>query len=329
MRHISTAIAILLAAGSAWAQGSDRSHRQAHERSRKSIVGVRAMAPLGERSGTGVFLDEKGTILLSYSTCPKGARKIRVWTEGPRLYTQKAGEIEIIGHSERDEITLLRLKPKKGREIHPVEFGSSRKIRVGDVSYTSGNAANSIINDNQPSFHIGLVSSIYRLDEPRANSTYTGLVIETSAAVNVGMEGAPLLNREGKMVGMVTLNFSPHRFLGCAIPTDGLRPVLERMQKEAAGDSEPAKAAKGLLGIGLRERNGRLIVVSIERNGPADKAGIRKGDAVVAIGRTPLSKVGDFWDRVRKLQVGAILWLWVEAEGERFLAKIILEEKPK
>ena len=93
-----------------------------------------------------------------------------------------------------------------------------------------GNAANSIILDTQPSFQIGVISGSYHLQEPRANSTYQGIVLETSAAVNVGMEGAPLLDKAGEFnKGIIQIESLYDNVLGhfyiCdnKIPTDKWR----------------------------------------------------------------------------------------------------------
>src|SRR6185295_15617177 len=227
---------LLMGAGSLLAQDkppADDAHQAVYKKVVDSVVAVRAMATLGERSGSGVILSKEGLILTSYATCPDGSTNIRVWVKGPRLYTA-----EIVGTSKKEELTLLRIKPRG--ELKPVELGESGKIRTGEVSYTIGNAANSIILDDQPSFNVGVVSAIYRLADERANSTYTGQVIETTAAVNVGMEGAPCLNADGKMVGVVTLNYSPHRFLGTAIPMDEIRTSIERLKKGVSEATEIA-----------------------------------------------------------------------------------------
>ncbi|MHC4608185.1 MAG: S1C family serine protease [Planctomycetota bacterium] len=310
-----TGLLLLLAAGTVQAQGEDRTHRGAYEKTRGGVVAIRAMAPLGERSGSGVILDEKGTILTSYSVCPKGARKIRIWTAGPKLYRQEAEEVEILGFSKRDEVALLRIRPREGTKLEPVAFGASASLRVGDICYTSGNAANSIINDGQPSFNAGIVSGFYRLKKARATSVYTGPVIETTAAVNVKMEGAPLFDREGRMVGFVTLNYSPHRFLGCAIPIDGVRQaveaVLKRSDAAAAGD---APAGKGYVGMELEEKDGGVVVKSVVEDGPAHRAGLRAGDVLVAVGEKRLGVPADFWALVKDLEAGSVVFVKVRDE---------------
>jgi len=315
------AAAIALAASApSWAQATDDAPRAVYRKTADSVVAVRAMAPLGERSGSGVILSKDGLLLTSYAACPDGATQIRVWVKGPRLYTA-----EIVATSKKDELTLLRIKPRG--ELSPIELGDSGSVRVGQVSYTLGNAANSIILDDQPSFNVGIVSAVYRLAEERANSTYTGPVIETTAAVNVGMEGAPCLNADGKMVGFVTLNYSPHRFLGTAIPIDEIRPVIERLRKGSAETPEAAPAGEGWLGLKVRAEAGRLLVESVDKDGPADIAGFGKGDAILAVGNTPVNSLRDFEDSLKALEAGSIVWIKGDFGGKVEVVKITLEKK--
>lgn len=306
-------------AGALSAQSTDEPHRRVYGKVVDSVVAVRALAPLGERSGSGVILAKEGLILTSYAACPDGATNIRVWVKGPRLYTA-----EIVGTSKKDELTLLRIKPRG--ELKPVELGDSSKIRPGEVSYTIGNAANSIIIDDQPSFNVGIVSAVYRLAEERANSTYTGPVIETTAAVNVGMEGAPCLNGDGRLVGVVTLNYSPHRFLGTAIPIDEVRTVIERLKKGTATAAEEIPAGEGWLGLKVKSDGGRVVVESVDKDGPAS-AVFGKGDVILEVGNTPVKTVKDLEEKLKGMEAGSIIWFKADLGGSVETVKVTLEKK--
>lgn len=310
---------LLATALPARAQGSDDAHRKAYDKARKSVVAIRAMAPLGERSGTGTVVSNDGLILTSYSVVPEGATRIRVWTAGPRLYAA-----EFVGASKRDELSLLRIKPKE--PLPPIEYGESGRVRIGELSYTIGNAANSIILDDQPSFHVGVVSGLYKLTEPRATSWYAGLVIETTAAVNVGMEGAPLLDAEGKMIGFVSMNYSPNRFLGAAIPIDSQKFVIQTILKGKTPTNEDPKG-EGTLGLKAKDEGGRVVVTEVAPGGAADRAGIRAGDAILAIGRTKIKTCEELWKRVAGLQAGDVVMLTVEGGGETYEVRLELTGK--
>jgi serine protease Do len=316
---LATASVLLTFCAAARAQVPDQAHANVYEKAVDSVVAIRAMAPLGERSGSGVVLSKDGLILTSYSVCPEGATKIRVWVHGPKLY-----EAEIIGTSKKDELVLLRIRPRG--ELKPVEIGSSAKVKVGDLSYSLGNAANSIILDDQPSLNVGIVSGFYRLEEDRASSTYVGTVLETTAAVNVGMEGAPILDASGRMVGLVTLNYSPSRFLGNAIPIDELKPVIERLgRKTDVPDENVSEGGEGSIGMRLREANGKLVVDQVDGDGPARRAGFNKGDVILEVANAKVKTAAEAAERLKGLEAGSIVWIRVEGEAQPF--KLILEKK--
>jgi S1-C subfamily serine protease len=304
-----TALTFLLGALAA-AQGIDDSHRRVYEKAAPSVVAVRALAPLGERSGSGVVLSADGLLLTSYAVCPEGSSNIRVWLPGPRRALA-----EIVAASKRDEITLLKIAPKA--PLVPLELGTSAGLRLGQVTYTLGNAANSIILDDQPSFNAGVISAAYRLTEPRAGSTYAGPVFETTAAVNVGMEGAPCLDPQGRLTGLVTLNYSPSRFLGVAIPVDELKPVIDRLRRAGVPEADPTPAGgEGSLGLRLREQDGRVVVEAVDPGGPAARAGLGKGDVLLAVAGAPVKTAKDVADRLRGLEAGSVVTLRVDVEGK-------------
>lgn len=313
--------ALLVLGTLAAVQGIDDSHRRVYDKVSASVVAVRALAPLGERSGTGVVLTADGLLLTSYAVCPEGSSNIRIWLPGPRK-----AMAEIVATSRRDEITLLKIRPKT--PLVPLELGSSAALRPGQVSYTLGNAANSIILDDQPSFNAGVVSALYRLAEPRAGSTYAGPVFETTAAVNVGMEGAPCLDAEGRLTGLVTLNYSPSRFLGVAIPIDEIRPVIDRLRRGAAPEVEPPPAAgEGSLGLRVREAGGRVLVDAVDLDGPAARAGLSKGDVLLAVAGAPVKTARDVADRLRGLEAGAVVTLRIDLDGKPQDLDVVLEKK--
>ncbi|MBI3857060.1 MAG: serine protease, partial [Planctomycetes bacterium] len=190
-----------------------------------------------------------------------------------------------------------------------------------------GNAANSIILDDQPSLNVGIVSAIYRLADERANSTYTGPVLETTAAVNVGMEGAPCLDGDGRMVGFVTLNYSPHRFLGTAIPVDEIRPVIERLKKGTAEAAVEAPAGEGWIGLKVKSEGGKVVVDSVEKNGPAELAGFGKGDVILEVANTPVTSAGDLEAKLKGLEAGSIVWFKADVAGKVETIKVTLEKK--
>lgn len=285
--------------------------RAVYDKAADSVVGIRAMATLGERSGSGVIISKDGFIITSYATCPPRAEDIRVFLRGPRLLTAK-----LVASSEKHELSLLKVEPKG--DLVPIEFGDSAAVNVGDVTYTLGNAANSIINNDSASLGAGIISGRYTIREPHELSIYVGPVFETTSAVNVGMEGSPLLDAKGRMIGFVTLNYSPSRFLGNAIPAATIRTAVENLKKESpiSGPPEPVVSVPGYLGLSVADKNGKVVVESVDPGSPAERAGLARGQVLVALGGKAVKTAAEFQSSLKELMAGDILFLKINDQGE-------------
>lgn len=325
MKHVLIVLAIFLVTN-VYAQ-TEETNKQVYEKVKDSVVGVKAIS-FGERSGSGVILDKSGYILTSAVVVPNVASKIKVWLKGPKLR-----EAHFVGWVKDKEMSVLKINPE-GLDLKPIEFSESGSLRIGDRAYTAGNAFNTIINDDQPSFSAGAISGIYKLAEARSDSNYVGSVFETTAAVNPGMEGAPLINKEGKMVGMVTPNFSPDRWLGSAIPIDFLKEDIALLkagkhpsQMQTEEQEEQKLEGAPFLGIKVKEENGKLIVAEVENGSPASEAGLEKDYEILELGGEKQTKESDFWKKVNSLTPGSMIWLKVSSESLVKTIKIKLGKK--
>jgi serine protease Do len=302
-------------------QAPETAHRAVYDKASDSIVAVRATPALGERSGSGVIVSKDGFIITSYATCPEGSENIRVYLRGPRLLKAK-----LVATDPEHELSLIKVEIKA--ELTPIEYGEA--VKLGDASYTLGNAANSIINNDSASLGVGIVSAQYTLRDPHGTSIYVGPVIETTAPVNVGMEGSPLLNSKGQMVGFVTLNYSPSRFLGNAIPVASIRAAIEKLQKRGAAVAAPTpdgEAGPGYLGVTVADRNGKVVVESVDAGSPAEEKGLAKGLVLVALGGRPIKDAADFRTRQQELKEGDVIFLKVDDEGSVANLKIPLGKR--
>lgn len=291
--------------------------REVYRRCVGSVVAVRGLTHLGERSGSGVVLTADGLILASSITVPPGSERVRVWLKGPKLYSA-----EIVAASKEDEVTLLRIKP--AAPLTPIVLGRSAGVTPGQAVFSIGNAMNSFINDDQPSIQRGLVSGRYTIAEPVGGATFRGDLLETTAAVNEHMEGAPLLNPGGEMIGMVTLNYTPSRWLGHALPIDWVKETVERLRKDA-GDAAvvaPTPEGAGSLGMTAVERDGKLWIESVLPDGPAAEAGLQKGDRILEAGGRAVSTRKEFQERLADLKAGALVELKVVSDGEKLTVKV-------
>jgi putative serine protease PepD len=298
------------------ASGLDRAHRAVVEKVRPSIVGIRARGTLGDVVGTGILIDRDGTILTSSSVVGRGADTIRVYTTGPRLLAAR-----LVGVREEEECALIQVDPCG---LPPIVMGDSDAVTVGQRVYAVGNAENALVHDDQAAFAVGLVSGLYGLREARMGSTYTGRVIETTAAVNPGIEGGALVDAEGRLVGLLILNYSPLRWLGTAIPVNSLKPVIEELRRakpppEAKDPGQsPAPGVIAFFGADFEPdpaEQGGLTIKSVAPEGPAEAAGLVPGDRVLEVAGKKVSKPAELVAELRKLAPGDLVWMKVDLGG--------------
>lgn len=323
-------IAALAATGTARLRAEESSldapHRALYEKVRPSIVGIRARGTLGEVSGSGILLDAQGTILTSSSVVGRGAEGIRVWLAGPRLATAR-----LIGVRPEDECALLHVD---AADLKPIAMGDSDAVAVGRRVYSIGNAENALINDDQASLSLGVVSGLYGLREERMGSSYTGRVLETTAAVNPGIEGGALLDEQGRLVGMVVLNYSPLRWLGVAVPINALKPAIESLQREdaaAGGATEPeAPRGEGWFGAEVEAAEGveGLRVKSVAPDGPADAAGLAAGHRILELAGKKVMSPEAFDTTIRSEAPGTLIWIKVNLGDEERECRVTLGAKP-
>jgi serine protease Do len=192
-----------------------RIHIEFHKKVAPAIVAVRGP----DRSGTGIVISEDGLILTS-SYLTGDSVSVRVWLPGNRRVNGR-----VIFSKQDKEIALVKIEAKE--KLPFLKLGDSDKLQIGERIYTIGNVQGSIEVDAQAALSVGVLSGRFDLTETYGGHTYQGPVLETTAAVNRGLSGGPFLNRDGEVVGLVTLNYSRNNWSGLAIPVNVVKKILE------------------------------------------------------------------------------------------------------
>lgn len=177
-------------------------------------------------TGTGIVISPDGHILTATSTVPAGAEKIRVLFPG--FVTREATIVAV------DDALAVSLIKVDARDL-PFLSLARELPDVGSTAYTAGDVENALRANGRASFSRGIVSGIYTVPKnPEAH--YTGVAIETTAAINPGSDGGPLVNEQGQLSGVITLGILPLRWQGTAVPT---KVLLERFAPFTSGVVKP------------------------------------------------------------------------------------------
>jgi putative serine protease PepD len=164
---------------------------QIYQRDSKGVVLIKAITADGEDEGTGIVLNEKGLILTNDHVIA-GATSITVEASGSTKMTRAA---KVVGEEANQDLALISVDPS-GLELKPLTLVSSSSLEVGEGVYAIGNPYGL-----EETLTRGIISALDREIEAPDGSKISD-AIQTDAALNPGNSGGPLLNDEGKVIGV-------------------------------------------------------------------------------------------------------------------------------
>ena len=271
--------------------------------------------------GSGFVVSEDGYIVTNNHVV-SNADEIFVKFSDGREYKTK-----LIGTSPEVDIAVLKIEANE--KFKPLEFSDSDKIEIGQWSIAFGNPMG--LND---SMTVGVISAAGRSSlgiEEIEN------FIQTDAAINQGNSGGPLIDINGKVIGVNTAILSTSGGsvgLGFAIPSNLASVVKDsiiatgKFEKPYIGvylnnlDSEKIKA------LNIKSTNGVLIAKVVE-DGPAASAGIQANDVIVAVNGKAVNSAGAFIGELAAKKVGESVELSVIRNSQTLKIRVVLEETPK
>lgn len=277
----------------------------------RQFFGMAPVAPPSARTersqGSGFIFQADGLILTNAHVVERSDRVTVGLQNGRRV------EGKVVG---LDRLTDLALVKLQGNGPWPVAaLGNSDALQVGDWAIAVGNPFGL---DNTVT--LGIVSSLNR------NASKLGItdkrldLIQTDAAINPGNSGGPLLNADGEVVGINTLVRSgPGAGLGFAIPINRARGIAGQL-------ISTGRASHPMIGVSLDQvRQGPggstapgALVVALQPGGPAERAGLRRGDVVVAAAGRAIQGPAQLVGLVEASGVGRPLPLTVLRNGARY-----------
>jgi len=246
-----------------------------------------------EGSGSGFVYDYKGHIITN-SHVVEGAREINVtFADGTTVPAQVVGQDTFV------DLAVVEVTYEDSK-LKPLELGDSSQLQVGQTAIAIGNPFGL-----EGTITTGVVSALDRILQTEAGRPIFE-VIQTDAAINPGNSGGPLLNLDGKVIGVNTAIYSPSGGsvgIGFAVSVDAIKRVVPVLiekgryphpQLGVTGISLTFGLAKQLEEVGVKlDRNNGFLVTGLVPGGPAEKAGIKAGDRQVRIGRQELMVGGD------------------------------------
>ncbi len=299
-----------------------------------------------EGTGSGFVYDTEGHIVTNYHVI-EGADELYV-----TLPDETTVRADVVGADPSNDLAVLRVDVPPDA-LHPVPLGESSSLRVGQFVVAIGNPFGF-----ERTLTVGVVSALGRVIES-PDQSFIGEIIQTDAAINPGNSGGPLLDLEGRIVGVNTAIVSPSQAsagIGFAVPADTVRRVVPELIARGYYPhpwlgieyvwnltSDRAQLLRQV-GMEVPVETGVLIIAT-SPGGPADRAGLRGGQRQVRIGRTILPIGGDILTAIdgqpiasdRDLgryldlhaQVGQTVQVTVWREGQELTVPVVLAERPR
>jgi serine protease DegQ len=272
--------------------------------------------------GSGVIVSEKGYIVTN-SHVVEAADEIEV-----ALADTRRAKARVVGTDPDTDLAVLKIDLPK---LPAITLGQSDTIRVGDVVLAIGNP----FGVGQ-TVTLGIVSALGR--SHLGINTFENF-IQTDAAINPGNSGGALVDVNGNLIGVNTAIYSrtpggASLGIGCAIPVSTATQVLEQIVESGA-------VTRGWMGVGVQDMTRELaesfklpdirgaLITEVFRGTPADKAGLRVGDILVAVEGKPVVDSAGMLNLVAELAPGSAATLKVVREQKETDLRAVIGRRPR
>ena len=258
---------------------------QIYNKTRNSVVLIQT----NTGTGSGWVYDNEGHIITNNHVI-EGVTRIQVTFQNGAILNAN-----LVGRDPYSDMAVIKVNAPPGL-LKPMEIGESSKLLVGEAAIAIGNPfglANTMT--------VGVISATGRQISTVNNYAIVD-VIQTDAAINPGNSGGPLLNNEGKVIGMNTAiisNTNDFSGVGFAIPSDTITREIDSLL-ETGSYEHPWLGISGYNltpelaeAMGLDDSTRGTLVASVVENGPADDAGLKESTSTVVINGAPFQIGGD------------------------------------
>ena len=282
--------------------------------------GVPAPEPRQSGLGSGVIVDNAGHILTNHHVI-NGADRVRV-----ELTDRRTFDATVVGSDEASDLAVLKIVAEN---LPVVPLGDSEAVSVGDVVLALGNP----LGVGQ-TVTMGIISA-----KGRATGLGDGSFedfLQTDAPINSGNSGGALVNTRGELVGINSQILSPsggNIGIGFAIPVNMARTVMNALIKDG-------RVERGRLGVTVQPITSDLaaslqletvagaLINDVQQGGPADRAGLQRGDVIVAVNGARITDSNELRNRIAQLGPKAKADLTIVRGGKTQTVAATLEALP-
>jgi S1-C subfamily serine protease len=272
-------------------------------------------------SGSGSIIDTRGYVLTNNHVIENAYKVFVNMADGTQL------EGSVVGTDPENDLAVLKFTPPGSMQLKTVPFGSSNELRVGQKVLAIGNPF-----ALERTLTVGIVSGLGRPIQTSRNTIIRDM-IQTDASINPGNSGGPLLDAQGRMIGINTMIYSPSGGsvgIGFAVPVNTAKRVVAELiefGKVRRGwiDASVVQLFPALVRYAKLPVTSGLLVSRTRKNGLAEQAGLRQGTEPVRYGSSVIYLGGDIITSVDGMKVDALADLYSALEDNKPGEKIAVE----
>ncbi len=255
--------------------------------------------------GSGFIISPDGYIVTNEHVVKDATKIIVTMTDGSKR------SAHIVGQDDRADVALLKID---GKNLPYCKLGDSDSILVGEWAIAFGNPFGLFDINDKPTVTVGVVSSL-GMNLAKIESRNYSNMIETDAAINPGNSGGPLVDANGRVIGMNTMIYTggvsnSYIGYGFAIPVNKVKRVVEELRKFGkvrrdgwTGLKLQAVDPQMARYFGLSEPTGALVS-NVDAGSPAEKAGIKPGDLILKYQGRPVRSASSLQVQLDDLEPG-------------------------
>ena len=302
---------------------SERTNIDIYERLNAGVVNIttQTMAinwflepiPQAGGSGSGSIIDPRGYVLTNNHVIANAHRVFITLACGTRF------DGTVVGTDPENDLAVLRFDPPSCTTLQVIPFGDSSSLRVGQKVLAIGNPF-----ALERTLTVGIVSGLGRPIRISRQHIVRDM-IQTDASINPGNSGGPLLDSQGRMIGINTMIYSPTGGsvgIGFAVPVNTARRVVNEliqygMVRRGWIDASMVQLFPALVRHANLPVSEGLLVSRTHRNGLAERAGLRQGGTAVRHGRSVIYVGGDIITSVNDTNIRTVSDLYGALEASR------------
>ena len=283
-------------------------------------LGFFGQSQTSSAAGTGMIVSADGYIITNKHVID-GASNIEVIRDNGTTYD----DVKVVGTDPANDVAYLKVNNVS--DLPTVTLGDSKTITVGQQVLTIGNALGVFQNTVADGIISGVGRSLTATDESYTTSETLSDMIQTTAPINAGNSGGPLVNAAGQVIGINTATSSTGSNLGFAIPISAVKGMLNNIIKN--GKAERAFLGASYISItpdvvkeyNLTVNTGAYIYAgnnssAIVKDSPAAKAGLKDKDIITKINGYEVGKAGTVSSLIGEYTVGDTIQLTILRDGK-------------